>query len=349
MRREDRTLDLSVVLVSYNSSEVICGALDPLVGVDGVDVVVIDNCSQDSTVADIQKRYPSVRIMQMTQNLGFAKAVNLAVESCGASDVMLLNPDAVVDIESVRTLVAALAEPGSGIVAPLIADPGSRLGILPAGRFPTIWRMLLHYSGASRLSSSKKALWGHYLRPTNVSSERLSVDWVTGACMLFSRGTWEAAGRLIERWFMYAEDIDFCFRVKSLGLSVDLVPAATASHLVGHSDSSGSFTANPAWITNLHDFYHSQLSRSAFHSFSWCLLVSLGLLTRSWAYWLKSLDSKNDVGWLAEAVRFRIFSLAVLKRALPSVNYHPLWTDDQVVLLSARKGVLRALRLERHE
>jgi N-acetylglucosaminyl-diphospho-decaprenol L-rhamnosyltransferase len=321
VKRDYGPLDLTVVLVSYNSREVILSALAPLVGVEGVDVIVVDNDSQDSTVSGIETEFPSVRVMKMSENLGFAKAVNLGIESCGTADVMLLNPDAVVSIASVQTLVCALAEPGSGIVAPLIEDQGTRLGILPAGRFPTIWRMLLHFSGISRMSAGRRALWGHYLFPANVTSRRLTVDWVTGACMVFSKDTWDLAGRLNEGWFMYAEDIDFCFRVRSLGLSVRLLSDATASHLVGQSDSSGSYSANPAWILNLHDFYNSQLSRSALHSFSWCLVVSLGLLSRSWAYWLKSVDDKkNDVEWSYEAARFRVFSLAVLQRAVSTLR-----------------------------
>lgn len=324
MPPEHQTLDLAVVLVSYNSKDVILSAVAPLVDVEGLDILVVDNNSQDSTVRELESRFPSVRIMKMAENLGFAKAVNRGVESCESADVMLLNPDAVVSLDSVRALVGALTEPGSGIVAPLIVDEGSRLGILPAGRFPTIWRMLLHYTGLSRMSGDTRALWGHYLLPTNVSSAPLSVDWVTGACMVFSKRTWDLAGGLTEKWFMYAEDIDFCFRVKALGLSVVLLPEATAHHLVGQSDSSGSFRANPSWILNLHDFYHAQLSRSAIHSISWCLVVSLGLLTRSWAYWLRSLDRRNtDVGWSYEAVRFRLFSVAVVKRALSARSPRP--------------------------
>lgn len=324
MRSDHRRLDLAVVLVSYNSEHVILSALAPLVDVEGVEIVVVDNDSQDSTVDEIEKHFPSVRVMKMAENLGFAQAVNIGVESCGAADVMLLNPDAVVSIASIRTLLTALAEPGSGIVAPLIEDHGSRLGILPAGRFPTVWRMLLHFSGVSRMSAGRSALWGHYLLPANVTSRRLSVDWVTGACMVFSKDTWELAGRLNERWFMYAEDIDFCFRVKSLGLSVRLLSDATASHLVGQSDSSGSFSANPAWVLNLQDFYHSQLSRSTLHSFLWCLVVSLGLFSRSCVYWLRSMDNRNnDVRWSTEAARFRVFSLAVLQRAARTVRSGP--------------------------
>lgn len=324
MKDDHRTLDLTVVLVSYNSRQVILSALAPLVGVEGVHVIVVDNCSQDSTVREIETHFPSVRVMKMAENLGFARAVNIGIESCGTADVMLLNPDAVISAASVQKLVSALAVPGSGIVAPLIEDPGSRLGILPAGRFPTIWRMLLHFSGLSRISAGRRGLWGHYLLPNNITSARVSVDWVTGACMVFSKDTWDLAGGLNEQWFMYAEDIDFCFRVRSLGLSVDLLSDATASHLVGQSDSSGSYSANPAWILNLHDFYNAQLSRSAIHSFSWCLVVSLGLLSRSGAYWLRSMDNKNrDVRWSYEAARFRVFSLAVLKRAISAVHSGP--------------------------
>jgi GT2 family glycosyltransferase len=313
MHDDQPGVELTVVLVSYNSEHVIMGALSPLVDQAGIDVVVVDNDSKDSTVEEVRRQYPSVRVMELERNLGFAKAVNLAIESCSSSKVMLLNPDAVIEVDDVRELLSAFND-GTGIVAPLIDDPGNRLQVVPAGHFPTIWRMFLHFSGVSRLSGNKMGLQGHYLLPQNLDSQRMSVKWVTGACMLFTKETWRRAGGLSERWFMYAEDIDFCFRVKALGLSVDLIPGSAATHLVGKSDSTASFSANPAWIVNLHDFYVTRLSPSRMHSLSWCLVVGMGLFSRSVVFQVKGLTGTPRSEWRREASRFRVFAVAIVAR-----------------------------------
>lgn len=313
---------LTVVVVSYNSKNVIIDALTPFVDEPGISLLVVDNASQDSTVDDIRHHLPSAEILQLTENLGFAKAVNLAIESSSSSNILLLNPDAVIAADDVRALLSALT-PDTGIVAPLIKEPGDRLQIVSAGHFPTIWRMFLHFSAISRSSKAYTNLQGHYLFPQNLKSQPMAVDWVTGACMLFKKATWRRAGGLSEQWFMYAEDIDYCFRVKSLGLPVVLVPTVSASHLVGKSDSTGSYNANPAWILNLHEFYELELSPSKFHGWLWCWVVGAGLLSRSLLFHTKALRSGRLSPWTAEGHRFRAFAFAVMRRGtLPRRNPH---------------------------
>lgn len=306
---------LTVVLVSYNSASVILNALRPLVGESDIELLVVDNASQDSTIRDVERLFPSVKILPLDSNVGFAKAVNLGILSCSSPCVMLLNPDAVVTAAEVRMLLSSVSD-GAGIVAPLITEPGERLEVVSAGGFPTVWRMFLHFSALARFSKGHKRLQGHYLFPANLAVGPMPVDWVTGACMLFTRETWKRAGGLSERWFMYAEDIDFCFRVKALGLTVVLIPSISATHLVGQSDSTASFSANPAWILNLHDFYDSELSPSAFHSLVWCWVVALGLMSRSMVFRIRGLSEGRNSLWHTEAKRFRVFALALIKRGI---------------------------------
>jgi GT2 family glycosyltransferase len=304
---------LTVVVVSYNSKNVIIDALRPFVHEPGISLLVVDNASQDSTVADIKQRIPSAEILELSENLGFAKAVNLAIEYSSSPNVLLLNPDAIITAGDVRTLLSALT-PNTGIVAPLIKEPGDRLQIVSAGHFPTIWRMFLHFSAIARVSQDIPVLQGHYLFPSNLTVKPMTVDWVTGACMLFTKATWRLAGGLSEHWFMYAEDIDYCFRIRALGLAVELIPSVSASHLVGQSDSTGSFSANPAWILNLHEFYETELSPSRIHGMLWCLVVGIGLLSRSFLFRIKGIRAGRSSQWNIEASRFRVFAFAVIRR-----------------------------------
>lgn len=309
----DESNDVTVIIVSYNSRRVIINALQPLVEQSDIRVMVVDNASSDSTVSDIKSLFPSVLVVEMDQNLGFSRAVNIGIGMAKSRYIMLMNPDAVITPGDVRQLLNTLGA-GIGITAPLISDPNERLRILSAGWFPTTWRMFLHFSGLSRISGSKTLFQGHYLFPSNISSRPISVDWVTGACMLFTKETWTSAGQLNEKWFMYAEDIDFCFRVKALGLEVKLTPNLSATHLVGQSDSTDSFVANPAWILNLHDFYDAELSRSKIQSLMWCLTVGLGLMSRSLAFRARGTFEGSAPQWTTEGRRFQIFAIAVFRR-----------------------------------
>lgn len=317
MSPADPCADLTVVIVSYNSGAVILHALEPIISMPGIDIVVVDNASSDSTVAKVESSFPSVRLIKMTENLGFSKAVNLAIESSTSRNILLLNPDAVVSSECVYRLLDEGTAPGVGIVAPLIRDPTDRLNIVSAGHFPTIRRMFFHFAGLSRFSKALVGLQGHYLLPVNISLRKMDVEWVTGACMLFTKEIWKTSNGLSERWFMYAEDIDFCHRVKAHGSSVVLLTDIHASHLVGQSDSTSSFSANPSWVLNLHDFYDSELAPSKMHSVLWCFVVSAGLLTRSVLYRMKARlgRGQDSLVWTKEGERFEIFARAVNQRA----------------------------------
>lgn len=313
---DQRDKMVSVILVSYNSADVIGKALAPIARHPNFEIIVVDNASLDDTVPYISEFFPSVRIIETGENHGFAKAVNIGIAASCGSHILLLNPDAIIEPRSIQLMLSDLLASRAGIVAPLIVHPGGRLRIVSAGSFPSIWSMFCHYFGLSRLMRRSDKFRGHYLLPSTLNKEPMSVDWVTGACMLFTKKTWAEVGGLTERWFMYAEDIDFCFRVRRQGLDVRLLPSMQASHIVGGSDSTEGYKLNPAWILNLHDFYADSMAPTRFHERVWCLVVGSGLLSRSLFYRLKSLKAGpgTDRLWVVEANRFWGFAKAVFLR-----------------------------------
>lgn len=277
----DEAIGVSVVLVTYNSRDLLEACLTPLARQADIEIVVVDNDSSDGTPAELSARWPDVVLVEQGWNSGFAKAVNAGIARAAHEEIVLLNPDAVITADHVRQLAARVRTPDVGIVAPLIADPAGSLRIVPAGHAPTIWRMFAHYSGISRFARRRARLQGHYLLPDQVGSAPRRVDWVTGACLAVQRTTWRSVGGVNERWFMYAEDIDFCHRVHDAGHAVVLQPDLTATHLVGQSDATKSFTGNAAWVVNLHDFYSESLSPSRAHDVVWGAVVAMGLLSRA--------------------------------------------------------------------
>lgn len=271
--------ELSVVLVTYNSAHVVGAALDGLGTDPSIEIVVVDNGSSDETVELVRQAHPHVLVVESGGNLGFARGVNLGVARSRGSFVMLLNPDATISSTSVSLLLDAARRDPDSVFAPFIEQPAPQR-ILSAGWMPTTWRMLTHYSGLSRLGRTARWAQGHYLLPDQVTKPT-NVEWATGACLLFSRAVWDRLGGLSERWFMYAEDVEFCFRARRSGHDIWLLPEARAEHMVGASDGRRDGTVNSAWVLNLREFHASSLAHGRASTQRWTAVVAAGLASRA--------------------------------------------------------------------
>lgn len=306
---------LSVVVVSFNSRHVLGDCLTGLGESPMTEVIVVDNASNDGSAEFVESAFSWARVIRSNVNGGFATAVHIGVAEARGRVVCLLNPDAVVATDSLLLLARRFdREQSLGVLAPLIAQPQGRLRIVSAGHLPSAWRMFTHYSGLSRLGRWLPQLEGHYLFPDQVMRER-SVGWVTGACMLFRRDIWDEVGGLSRRWFMYAEDIEFCGRVQESGYQVRIDPSVVASHLVGNSTKTAGSPVNSAWIVNLYEYYSSDLAPGLWRRALWAMIVSSGLLARSWAYAMRHLSSRDDI-WRVEARRFRVYAVDLARRVI---------------------------------
>lgn len=298
---------LSVVLVTFNSASVVVPALEGLAGRPDLELVVVDNASSDDSVEVVRRLRPDAVVIENDDNVGFARAVNAGVRASTGARVMLLNPDAQIGAEAIDRLQDAADEHGGDVVAPFVAQPAPQR-IVSAGRMPTVWRMFTHYFGLSRLAARSPSLEGHYLLPRQVHGQ-MPVEWVTGACLVVSRRTWDEVGGLSERWFMYAEDIEFCHRVRTSGHAVWLIPDARAEHLVGQSDSTAPGSVNSAWVLNLREFYATDLAPSRWAVALWTAVVASGLGLRG------LVASVRHGPRSAGARRFRAYSRALIRDA----------------------------------
>ncbi len=145
--------EVTVVIVTYNSARVIEECLRPFAAsAYPIDLVVIDNASADDSVRLAERIAPSTRIINSERNLGFAKAVNMAVAEVTTPYFMLLNPDAVVSSGGIRGLVELLEKHSNAAIAsPLVHESGGAHPTIAAGFEPTLWRVFTHATGLSRL------------------------------------------------------------------------------------------------------------------------------------------------------------------------------------------------------
>ena len=226
---------LSIVIVTYNSSHEIDACLASLLAHPPStehETLIVDNASTDGTAAAVRRRWPHVRVMDQDANIGFAGAGNVGLRQTRGELVLLLNPDTTVPAGALDALVASLdARPDAAVVGPRLVDAGGRVE-LSFGRMigPLAeLRQKLLVAGNRR---GTPCIGPYVNRLTHRARE---VDWVSGACLLVRRADAEAAGWLDERYFMYAEDVDFCAAIRARGRRVLFAPDAEIVHLRGQS------------------------------------------------------------------------------------------------------------------
>jgi len=225
--------DLDVVVVTYNSVDVIGDLLDslpPALGALTADVIVVDNGSTDGT-ADFVAARGDCKVVR-SANVGYAGGINRGVREGGSAEaILILNPDVRLSENSIPPLLKALHEPNVAIVAPQVRSPEGELEF-SLRREPS----LLNATGLSR--TGWPALSEHISDTAYYTRARV-VDWALGAVLLISRSCYDLLGGWDESFFLYSEETDFCLRARDLGLLTWYEPGSVAIHIGGASGRSG--------------------------------------------------------------------------------------------------------------
>ncbi|MFO0982799.1 MAG: glycosyltransferase family 2 protein [Planctomycetota bacterium] len=230
---------VSILVISYNTCELTRACLRSVLEQTrdlSFEVIVVDNASSDGSADMIATEFPAVLLVRATDNLGFARANNLAAARATGKYLLLLNPDTVVLDGAVQKLVRFAEEhPAAGIVGgrTLFADGSLNPSSCWARQTP--WSLFCRGVGLTSL------LRGHpWFDPESYGGwQRDSVrevDIVTGCLLLISRELWDRLGGFDARFFMYGEDADLCLRGKAIGCKPMITPAATIIHHGGASE-----------------------------------------------------------------------------------------------------------------
>lgn len=229
--------DLSVIIVNWKSTYYLRNCLATIYrdgGLPAAEVIVVDNASDDGCGGLLALQYPQVRFIQSAVNLGFAGANNLAALQSRGSTLLFLNPDTEL-IGPVLSIMHRLLweTPGAGALGCRLLNTDGSLQTSCIQAFPTIANQALNAEALRRLFPLL-FLWG--TRPLfERSEEPRPVEVVSGACLMVKRHVFEEAGRFSTSYFMYAEDADLCFTIRSLGYAVCYTSAATVIHHGGGS------------------------------------------------------------------------------------------------------------------
>jgi GT2 family glycosyltransferase len=232
---------LAVVIVTYNSADVLPGLLDTLeeglAGAGPSRVMVVDNDSADDSVA-IARRHPfRPEVIETGHNGGYAAGINVAAAAAGAdADLLILNPDIRLRPGVARALRSRLAHPALGAVAPRVSHDDGTLA-LSIRREPSLMTVWSESLLGGRLSTRLGI--GEIVADPGIYARGGKVDWATGAALMISAAARRRIGDWDESFFLYSEEVDYLRRIRKGGMDVEYVPEAQVMHI------GGEYSANP--------------------------------------------------------------------------------------------------------
>ena len=252
---------LSVIIVSYECRELLARCLEGLEAEREhieFEVLVVDNASSDGTPAMVRERFPWCELEAGAGNLGFARANNLAIERARGQYVLLLNPDTVVRAGALRAAVDALeARPEAGMLGVKLVLPGGGLDHAAKRGFPTPLSSLYHFAGLTKLFP-RSPRFSHYTAGHVDPDSEARVDAVNGAFMLVRPEALEEVGPMDEEYWLYMEDLDWCYRFWRAGWPVVYWPGTEVVHVKGGSSAHArSWRANHAFHRGMWLFYRA--------------------------------------------------------------------------------------------
>lgn len=249
------TVDVSIIIVNYNTRAMTLQALESIFCSETdncYEVILVDNSSSDDSVASIRGLFPCVQIIENRSNVGFATANNQGIRISSGRYVLLLNSDTRIERGTLQSIIEFMDEqPLAGASGCKVLLPDGQLDPACKRGFPTPLTSLFYVSGVARLCP-RSAVLNRYHMGHLSADDTNAVDAIVGAFMVVRRNVIDQVGLLDEEYFMYGEDIDWCYRIKQAGWQVYYYPQTQIMHYKG-----GSSSRRPPWLVR--EFYRAML------------------------------------------------------------------------------------------
>ncbi len=228
----------SIVIVNYKVPELLERCISRLYDAQSTierEVIVVDNASRDHSRELILSRFPDVKWIQNTENLGFAKAVNIGLKNAQGNCLLLLNPDTELSPDALRRCQDFfVSHPDAGIVGGKILNTDGTIQPQCRRKIPTPGAAFFRLFGLHRLLPSHRLSQQYELPLTNLDSVH-EVEAVSGSFLCTTRDVIDQIAGLDEGFFLYGEDLDFCYRVTKAGFKIYFVPDIIVLHHRGAS------------------------------------------------------------------------------------------------------------------
>jgi GT2 family glycosyltransferase len=308
---KQRRFDLSVVIVNYNVVNFLEQCLNSVLAATqhlAIEIFVVDNNSVDGSVALVREKFPMVKLIANTENVGFSKANNQAILQSDSRYVLLLNPDTVVEQDTFTKCIAYLdAHPKTGGLGVRMLDGKGRF--LPESKrgLPTPAVSFYKIFGLSKLFPKSKKFGTYHLGFLDEHHTH-EVDVLSGAFMLMRSDTLDQVGLLDEAFFMYGEDIDLSYRIQQGGYTNVYFPETKIIHYKGESTKKGSLNYVFVFYNAMVIFAKKHFSARYARIFSFA--IHLAIYLRASASILKRIVS--NLSWPAIDAAIAYSSLYIL-------------------------------------
>lgn len=280
---------VSVVIVSFN----VRGFLENLIislnrALEGIDseIIVVDNSSDDDTVEFVRKNFPGVKLIENRVNVGFGRANNQGVGAATGEYLLLINPDAIVEENTIKEMLAFSEEhPEAGATSCKVLNADGTLQKTCRRGFPTPWVAFTKISGLSAIFPRTR-LFGRYNLTYLNPEEEHEVDAIGGSFMFIPRRVFQEVKGFDEDYFMYGEDIDLCYKIKRAGYRVFYTPRTTAIHFKGESTRRSSINQTYEFYRAMSVFVEKRYGMNTALSRALRAAILINRQVRSFVLWL---------------------------------------------------------------
>lgn len=283
---------VAVVIVAFNNGDELKKCVYSVPRSAHIRILVVDNSDTALGREMVDGLHASGLVndvLRPGQNVGFSRGVNAGLRATADDeDILLVNPDAVLDEGCLEILQAASKQDSNvALISPVVYSDTS-VRTMTAGEQPTIWRLFLHYSFLSRIFSRVHFLRGRYLFLDKHAKTDRYVTWSAACVWYLPRQTIREYGGLSEEWFLYGEDIEYCRRIVKTKRRILLVAKARAYHGMAVSVSKADRSVSTMWPRNTYSYYVKEFNPGFVRRWLWRVVFSAGLYSRAQVYLLST-------------------------------------------------------------
>lgn len=265
-------IDLSIIIVNWNVAALLAACLDSIFthAPAPIEVIVVDSDSSDGSVAMLRERYPQVKLLAQSENVGFTRGNNIGFQAAAGRYLLMLNPDTEIIGSALSTMIAYMdAHPDVGILGPKTYNTDGSVQSTRR-RFPTV--TLAFFESTWLQNFAPRSLTDHYYVADQPDDGVFDVDWVQGSALMARREFYAQTGGLDERYTMYSEELDWCKRAKNAGWRVIYLGSAEIIHHGGKSTDQASARKHIHFEESKLRYFRKHHGRAAAYSL-WMFLI----------------------------------------------------------------------------
>jgi len=283
-------MKLSIIIVSYNVKDYLRQCLRSIYrsNLDTIsfEIIIIDNDSHDGTIKEIEKDFNKVIFKKNKKNYGFSKAVNTGIKKANGEFLCILNPDIIIKENTFSTLIEFCENTENiGCVGPKILNANGTIQHSCKRSFPTPLNAIPRLLGLDKIFLKNK-FFGKY-NLTYLDTDKIhKVDAISGAFMFFNKELINKVGLFDEAFFMFAEDIDLCHRIKDLGYDIYYNPNTEIIHYKGESVKNAPYDMINVFYSSMNIYFNKYADKYKYWRFI-SIFVKSGLWVRRFFSHLK--------------------------------------------------------------